>query len=290
MPTLKKKELDKFIKDNPDNPAAIAIKQQLQEYDQRSDPDPVPTPNSTLSETRMSQIEVLDDDQIDINKLKYLHSQLIQHGNEAFAIMVQMGEILSAKKEKAGKRKWCYFVRSHLPISVKQSNRYITIYEYRDELQEVLPSLITSGEQRSMRKMLKIIRQNHPQPKPTRKLLPTPETPEPEKEERAEIETLQKKESDTIAHRYQHHDGSDQAVEDMSKKENYEHSETPIDLSELKSNLYDRMPDIFASEKQSINILVDESLYTKFKDQGGTLEKIEAIVNRYLENVLTEEE
>jgi len=149
MPHIKKKELEKFMKDNPDSEATLAIKEQLGEV---IEPETctaiILEPTAGTGQIRNTASDLAAE------KINKLHQEILNGFNSIYLKAIDIGEMLVKQKEALGHGQWEDWVDNHLDIGPRQVQNYAKIYNYRYQVKESMEELSKSGIKPSFRKML----------------------------------------------------------------------------------------------------------------------------------------
>jgi len=149
MPKMSMKELNKFIKSNPDTPATKAIKEQLEET-------PVPEPSTggcSKLTARPAQIRNTASDLV-AEKINILHHEVLDGFKDICIKAITIGEILVGQKDALKHGEWFDWIDSQLEIGPRQVENYTKIYFQRRVVLESMGELAKTGVKPSIRKML----------------------------------------------------------------------------------------------------------------------------------------
>ncbi|MCK5270451.1 MAG: DUF3102 domain-containing protein, partial [Sedimentisphaerales bacterium] len=149
MPKMSMKELNKFMKNNPDTPATQFIKKQLGE-------PPAPEPSTGgCSEliTGPAQIRNTASDLM-AEKINILHHEVLDGFKNICIKSIKIGEILVGQKDALKHGEWFDWIDSQLEIGPRQVENYTKIYFQRRAVLESMGELAKTGVKPSIRKML----------------------------------------------------------------------------------------------------------------------------------------
>lgn len=149
MPKMSMKELNKFMKNNPDTPATQFIKKQLGE-------PPAPEPSTGgCSEliTGPAQIRNTASDLM-AEKINILHHEVLDGFKNICIKSIKIGEILVGQKDALKHGEWFDWIDSQLEIGPRQVENYTKIYFQRKAVLESMRELAKTGVKPSIRKML----------------------------------------------------------------------------------------------------------------------------------------
>ena len=161
MPRISKKELDKFIKANPDAPATQAIKAQLQNIDHAGEVKD----SSSCKETQIfDSAENLTADEA-ASKVHLLQGKILQGCIDIVEYSIELGHILYEQKKSLKHGQWLVWIDESIDIGYTQISHYLKIYTKCDEIRQKMDEVRAHGLRPSFRKMITAITK-----KDTRKL------------------------------------------------------------------------------------------------------------------------
>ena len=146
MPSMSKKELDKFVKDNPDSQATQAIKEQLGET---ADPDSTAHKQadggvidysqsmSIIERNRGKQdFVLLEHEVVEANTklIAQLHDDVQECMRIGLEKAMQIGELLFEQKKRIKHGKFTRWVAEFLPFSSRTAQNYMRLYNYKKKL------------------------------------------------------------------------------------------------------------------------------------------------------------
>ena len=149
MPSISKKELDRFMKQNPDSEATQAIKYQLRKA---SEPETSTDIIADLS-AGPGQIRNTASD-LAAEKVNKLHHEILSGINSIFMKAIDIGEMLVNQKDSLKHGQWYDWVDNQLDIGPRQVQNYIKIYNRKEAVLESMNELAKTGIKPSIRKML----------------------------------------------------------------------------------------------------------------------------------------
>ncbi|MBW8015101.1 MAG: DUF3102 domain-containing protein, partial [Planctomycetes bacterium] len=151
MPTISRKELDKFMKANPDSEATRAIQEQLGET-------AAPKANTSSGAELTAGSGQIRNTVSDLaaKKVNDIHSEVLNDLKGIFIKAIEIGEILLNQKDALKHGQWHDWIDNQLDIGPRQAQNYIRIYICREEVQEAMEELAESGINPSFRKMLEV--------------------------------------------------------------------------------------------------------------------------------------
>ena len=293
MPKISKKELEKFMKDNPNSPATQAIKEQLEET---SAPEPNTGGCSGLT-AGPGQIRNTVAD-LEAEKVNGLHREVLDGFKDICVKAIEIGETLLSQKSALKHGEWLDWV-DRLDIGPRQVQNYIKIYNRKEAVLDSMDELAESGLKPSFRKMLaaatnkdnqtvKQYQENHQ--KGGYDLTPKQRKQRRKDEKRDnEISTLAKiymdKEIDensltalVIKWNMDNPDNSQLFMKDIKEE-----------VRQMDEELY---PDIFhpkSSLKTNITLSIDADLWDDFVEFGGREVFLTEYANEFLTNYVIEQ-
>ena len=160
MPRVSKKELEKFMRDNPDAPAAQAIRAQLENSGTGCQ-----SKSSSCNETQIfDSAENLTAGEA-ASKVHMLQDKILQGCIDIVEYSIELGQILYKQKKSLKHGQWLEWIDKSIDIGYTQTSHYIKIYTIRDEIRQKMDELREQGIRPSFRKMITSITK-----KDTRKL------------------------------------------------------------------------------------------------------------------------
>ena len=153
MPRINKKELDKFMKANPNSPATQAIQAQLQDVDRAGE---VKEPSSGEKTRIFDSAENLTADEA-ASKVHLLQNKILQGCIDIVEYSIELGHIFSEQKKSLKHGQWLEWVDKSIDLGYTQVSHYIRIYVRRDEIRQKMDELREQGLRPSFRKMLTAI-------------------------------------------------------------------------------------------------------------------------------------
>lgn len=293
MAQIKRKELDKFLKDNPESPAAQAIMEQLGE------PAKSETRNGILEEVSTSPGQIRNSDSyLAAEKINELHRGILDGINEIFTKAIEIGEILLKQKESLEHGQWLDWIDNQLDIGPRQVQNYIRIYNQRREVGFAMKELAESGLKPSLRKMLEVATKKDHQT--SEKFIQNrhQDTSNLSAKERKQRRLVEKREKEisTLAKLCLDKDIDDNALAALVTKWNMDNQDnTMIYMEDVKKTVRETeqelYPDIFRPTpiKNNITISIDSDIWDSFVNFGGGVAYLEEYLNEYLTTYVNEQ-
>jgi hypothetical protein len=153
MPRIKKKELEKFLKDHPKSSAAKAIKEQLKCV---ATDDETKSTLSAQKEQIFDSAENLTADEAAI-KVNILQNKILQGCIDIVEYSIELGHILFEQKQSLKHGQWLDWINQSIDLGYTQVSHYIRIYKKRDDIRQKMDELREQGLKPSFRKMLTAI-------------------------------------------------------------------------------------------------------------------------------------
>jgi len=289
MAKMSRKEVEKFMKDNPDSHAAQAIKEQLRED---RDPEPQTWDQTQLSVSRGQIRNTVAD--LAAKKINGLHREILDGFRDVFTKVITIGEILVQQKETLKHGAWFDWIDEQLAIGPRQVQNYMRIYDQREAVLASMGDLAETGLKPSFRKMLHAAvgkdRQTVEEYRKSRKKTDPALTPQERRKHCKdakrdnEIVTLAKMHMDKVID-----DGALRALVMKWNMDNSDNSQLFIEDVKNNSRRIDQElhPDIFnpnPSVKTNVMLSVNADLWDAFVRFGGR----EVFLTEYVTNYLTE--
>ncbi len=293
MPKISMKELEKFMKDNPNSPATQAIKEQLRET-------PAPEPNTGgCSELTAGPGQIRNTaSYLAAEKVNKLHCEVLSSFKGICIKAIEIGEILLSQKNALKHGEWLDWV-DRLEIGPRQVQNYIKVYNRKEAVLDAMDELAESGLKPSFRKMLAAATnkdsrtaeqyiENHP--KDRSDLTPKQRT-QRRKDEKRENEIS------TLAKIYMDKEIDDSSLTALVIKWNMDNPDNSLlfvkDVKETVRQMDEELyPDIFdpdPSLKTNITLSIDADLWDSYLEFGGKEAFLESYVSEFMANYANEQ-
>jgi hypothetical protein len=314
MPRIKKNELMKFVKDNPNTLAAQSIMEQLREG------SPTTQAVNPLPETELEPIQIRNtasyletespqnrNSASDLetegphnrdaasdraaDKINALHQEILGGYLDLCQKAIEIGRLLDEQQEVLRRGEWIKWIDTQLNIGPRQVQNYMRIYLHGDEVLISMARQIESGTKPSLRKMLLAVTEKDKQSMAEYSAYRQPEFHLQSKQKKLlHKEKIRNKEMSTLAQWYVDKKIDDNSLIALMIKWNNDHPDNPLygedvrkEIRHLDEKLY---PDIFnpsRSGKINITVSIDRDLWNDYVDLGGK----EAFLNEHIKEHLT---
>jgi hypothetical protein len=293
MPSISKKELNKFMKANPDSQATQAIKEQLGETPAAK----AKTTDDSELTAGSGQIRNTVSDLV-AKKVNDLHSEVLNGLKGIFIKAIEIGEILSNQKDALKHGEWLDWVENQLDIGPRQVQNYIKIYNRREQVGFAMEELIESGLKPSFRKMLEVVTKKDNQTTEQYKNNQHKDTSDLTAKERKQRRQDEKREKEilTLAEMYIDKNIDDNSLTVLVTKWNMDNPNNSLIYienvrqagREMEQELY---PDIFNPTpiKNNVTISIDADLWDSFVEVGGGVVYLEEYISEYLRKYVIEQ-
>lgn len=87
--------------------------------------------------TKVLSTEVKSTSDPDAKRIARLHNSIVFLGNETLFIAVKCGELLAKKKRAVAHGQWLAWIDANLPFTARTAQRYIQVWENRNEAQTI---------------------------------------------------------------------------------------------------------------------------------------------------------
>ncbi len=288
MPNISMKELQKFMKNNPNADVTQVIKEQLDGTTPVT-PDVKNMQNLTLNtaQKRSSASNLVAD------KVNKLHKQVLNGFLDICQKAIMIGQILSEQKEALEHGQWLDWVENELTIGPKQVQTYAKIYCERESVLDSIQKLAENGIKPSIRKMLaaatKKDNQSIAEYSKKFKQHSAPLTPR-EKQKRRRNEK-RRNEISSIAQMYIAKEVDDNSLRALVLKWNNDNTDNyqlfVEDVLEQVNQINESNPETRNHQpscKINVMLSIDADLWESFVSFGGR----EVFLNDYIHNFITE--
>jgi len=294
MPSISKKELDKFMKANPDSEATRSIKEQLGE-----------TPAAKVSASSGSELAAgsgqIRNTVADLvaKKVNYLHSEVLNGLKGIFIKAIEIGEILSNQKDALKHGLWYDWIDNQLDIGPRQVQNYVKIYDHREEVQEAMEELAESGMKPSFRKMLEVATVKDKQS--SKQYLASQQNNDSncnafERKEQIKGEKRDK-EISTLTKMYMDKEIDEKSMKALVKKWNIDNPKNyELFIEDVKTTAnkmeQELHPDNFntvPATKSDITLSLDADLWDSFVEFGGRVVYLEEYISEFLTSYVIEQ-
>ena len=294
MINVPKKELNKFMKNNPDNPAAQAIQAQLGTADDGS------AKKSTSAEQEgqiFNSAENLTPDEA-AKKVGILHNQILQGCIDIVNYSIELGHILYEQKHSLKHGEWLKWADQNIDLGYTQISHYISIYIKRDIVSQKMDEIREQGLNPSFRKMLTAITKKDEQTleeykktsKKTEPYLPPRLRKEWNKNKKLEHEIK------TLTDMYLDKEIDTNSLNSLTLKWNKDNPGNELYLGDVEKEIRqmdnELNPDIFKTSslgKSNVIVSIDTELVNDFIEFGGNAGLIEHFIEEFIENYLIEQ-
>lgn len=294
MPKISMKELEKFMKDNPNSHATKAIREQLKET---SAPEPN-TGGCSESSAGPGQIRNTVSD-LAAEKVNKLHYEVLDGFKDICVKAIAIGQILVGQKDALKHGEWLKWVDTQLEIGPRQVENYTKIYHQREVVLESMKELAKTGVKPSFRKMLmaatKKDNQTMEEYLKSRKKNSPAFTPMENKQRRKDEKRVN--EISTLARMYVDKEIDENSLRALVLKwnrdnpDNYELFVEDVN-KEAKQIDEKKYPDKFnnsPSGKTNIMLSVETGLWDDFVEFGGGEVYLADYINDFLKNYVIEQ-
>jgi hypothetical protein len=290
MPSMSKKELNKFMKVNPDSEATRAIKEQL-------GGTAAPKANSSIGlelTAGSGQIRNTASDLV-AKKVNDIHSEVLNDIKGIYIKAIKIGEILSDQKDALEDGEWYDWIDNQLNIGPRQVQNYVRIYDHREEVQDAMEELVESGIKPSFRKMLEVATEKDKQSSEQYLAIlysndSTLNAVKRKSEKRNE-------EISTLAKMYMDKEIDEKSMKALVKKWNMDNPKNYELFIEDVKTAADKMeqelhPDKFntvPATKSDITLSLDADLWDSFVEFGGAVIYLEEYLSEFLTKYVIEQ-
>ena len=293
MPKISMKELEKFMKDNPNSPATQAIKEQLKDR-------PAPAPSiGGCSELTAGPGQIRNTaSYLAAGKVNELHREVLNGLKGVCIKAIEIGEILLSQKNALKHGEWLVWV-DRLDIGPRQVQNYIKIYNRKEAVLDAMDELAESGLKPSFRKMLAAATnkdsrtaeqylENHPKDR-------SDLTPKQRKQRRKDEK--RENEISTLAKIYMDKEIDDSSLTALVIKWNMDNPDNSLlfvkDVKEAVRQMDEELyPDIFdpdPSLKTNITLSIDADLWDSYLEFGGKEVFLDIYVSEFVANYANEQ-
>jgi hypothetical protein len=295
MVKIKMKELEKFLKDNPDTQAALAIQEQLNGYagDDASNMNPTTDVPNKFRQIRNG------DSYLPAERVNQLHTEILKGMTDIFRKAITIGEILCDHRNSIEHGQWLTWIENHLTIGPRQVQNYIRIYSERKRVGFAMKELAEEGLKPSLRKMLEVATKKDNQTREQYIQNLDKDTSGLTAKQKREQRLKEKRDNEisTLAKLYSDKEIDDSALTALTTRWNIDNPKnTILYVSDVKKAVremeQDMYPDIFNPDpalKSNITLSIDTEAWERYIKLGGCEAYLESHLNEYLEEYVNEQ-